>query len=190
MGREKGLVTLHGKPMIQYVADTVSRVADEVIVAVAPDMSERYAEVLGGNYRVREDARSDGGPIEGLITALSAARGDYVVICPCDTPFLRAEVVEAIARFAKGQDGAIPIIRGYIEPLHSAFRRTRCLPVFENAVEEGTRKLADAYAMLNLVTIDEDQIRELDPELESFWNLNTPEDISLAEKKLVQRRRI
>jgi molybdopterin-guanine dinucleotide biosynthesis protein A len=41
--------------------------------------------------------------------------------------------------------------------------------------------------MLDLVTIDEDVVRGLDPKLESFWNLNTPEDIALAELKMARR---
>ena len=187
MGREKGLVLLRNKPLISYVAKTISEVADEVVVAVAQDMSRAYSKVLGDGFEVYEDSKRDGGPIEGLITALAAAKGDYVLVCPCDTPFLRPEVMESIARFAKGRDGAIPIIRGYIEPLHCALRRGHCLSVFEEAVEEGIRKLADAYAMLDLTMIDEDIMRGLDPNLESFWNLNTPEDLALAEDKMSHR---
>lgn len=188
MGREKGLVLLRERPLISYVAKTISSVADEVVVAVASDMSSRYSQVLGEGFAVFEDRRKDGGPLEGLITALAASKGEYVVVCPCDTPFLRAELMESIVHFAKGRDGAIPIVHGYIEPLHCAFRRSRCLSVFEEAVDEGIRKLADAYAMLDLVTIDEDIVRGLDSGLESFWNLNTPEDLALAEIKMSQRR--
>ena len=187
MGEEKGLVLLRKKPLVGYVAQTISSVADEVVVAVAPDMSSSYSRILGSGFRVCEDRRTDGGPLEGLITALAAAKGEYVAVCPCDTPFLRPEVIESIIHFAAGKDGAIPIIHGYIEPLHCAFRRTRCLSVFEEAVEEGIRKLADAYAMLDLVMIDEDLIRVLDPNLESFWNINTPEDLVRAEQIMAHR---
>ena len=181
------MVLLRNRPMICYVAETVSMVADEVVVAVAQNMSRPYSNVLGEGFVVYEDRRRDGGPLEGLITALAAAKGEYVVVCPCDTPFLRVELMESIAHFAKGRDGAIPIVHGYIEPLHCAFKRSHCLSVFEEAVEEGIRKLADAYAMLDLVAIDEDIVRGLDPKLESFWNLNTPEDLALAEQKMATR---
>ena len=187
MGQEKGLALLRNKPLISYVAKTISMVADEVVVAVAPGMSGLYTEVLGEEFRVYEDCREHGGPLDGLITALAAAKGEYVIVCPCDTPFLRPELMESIARFAKGRDGAIPIVRGYIEPLHGAFRRSHCLSVFEEAVEEGYRKVADAFAMLNLVMIDEDIVRGLDMSLESFWNLNTPEDLAQAEHVMACR---
>jgi molybdopterin-guanine dinucleotide biosynthesis protein A len=42
-----------------------------------------------------------------------------------------------------------------------------------------------AVAALPLVRITGDELRTVDPELESFENLNTPEDWSRAEKKLV-----
>ncbi len=136
-----------------------------------------------------EDERGDIGPIEGLITALGAAREDYVIVAPCDTPFLRADLCEAIASFAKGRDGAVPVVRSYLEPLHSAYRRRRCLAAFEEALEEGERKLGDIYRRLDMLRIDEEELRVLDPHLESFWNINTPEDLALAERRITARDR-
>jgi molybdopterin-guanine dinucleotide biosynthesis protein A len=38
--------------------------------------------------------------------------------------------------------------------------------------------------MLDLEYVDEDIVRVMDPRLDSFWNLNSREDLELAEERL------
>jgi molybdopterin-guanine dinucleotide biosynthesis protein A len=184
MGEEKGLVPFGGKPLVSYVAQTLERVADEIVIAVAMGMSGKYREVLGDGYVIAEDERADVGPLEGLITALSAARGDFVLVSPCDTPFLRTETCESIVSLARKRDGAVPRIGGSLEPLHGVYRRIKSLAAFQESLEEGMRKPIDAYPLLDLEYVDEDIVRLTDPRLESFWNLNSPDELMLAEKRL------
>lgn len=184
MGEEKGLVRLGGVPMVYYVAKTMELLADEVVVAVAPGMAEAYREVLGDGMCVVEDEAPSAGPLAGLVTALREAKGDYVMVSPCDTPFLRLDVCQAIVMFARGRDGAVPRVRGYLEPLHSAHKRRHCLAAFEEAIDEGVTKLTEAYDLLHMVHIEEEDLRALDPHLESFWNVNSVEDLEEAERKL------
>lgn len=184
MGDEKGLVKLGGIPLVVYPARTMELLADEVVVAVAPGMADTYRGVLGEAVRVVEDEDTSVGPLAGLITALRAAKGDYVMASPCDTPFLRLDVCQAIVLFAKGRDGAVPIVNGYLEPMHSAYRRRHCLAAFEEAVDEGTHKLSEVYGLLKMVHVQEEDLRALDPHLESFWNVNSAEDLEKAERRL------
>ncbi len=184
MGEEKGLVKLGGVPMVNYVAKTMELLADEVVVAVAPGMTERYRQVLGEDRRIVEDKEAAEGPLAGLVTILREAKGDYVMVTPCDTPFARLDVCQAISTFAKGRDGAVPRVGGYLEPLHSAYKRRHCLAAFEEALEEGMRKPSDAYSLVRMVHIEEEDLRALDPHLETFWNINTLEDLQEAERRL------
>ena len=184
MGEEKGLAVLGGKPLISYVAQTLESVADEIVIAVAKGMSGRYREVLGDEYIIAEDKRAGVGPIEGLVTALSAANEDTVLVSPCDTPFLKVDLCISIVSLARKRDGAVPRIRGNFEPLHGVYTRIKCLAAFEEAMEEGRQRPVDAYEMLDLEYVDEDIVRVTDPRLESFWNLNGREDLEQAEERL------
>lgn len=184
MGEEKGLALLGGKPLISYVVGTMEGVADEIVISVARGMSERYRDVLGDAYVIAEDGRTDVGPLEGLITALGASRGDYVLVSPCDTPFLRIDTLRSIISLVRKRDGAVPRFGDNFEPLHGIYRRIKCLAAFEEALEEGKRKPVDAYGRLDLEYVDEEIIRVNDPHLESFWNLNTPEELKRAEERL------
>jgi len=184
MGEEKGLALLGGEPLICHVARALGGVVDEIVIAVAKGMSARYREVLGSEFVIAEDKRAEIGPLEGLITALSAARGDHVLVSPCDTPFLRVDLCRSIVSLAKKRDGAVPRIGGNFEPLHGVYRRIKCLAAFEKALEEGKRKPIDAYRMLDLEFVDEDIVRVVDPRLDSFWNLNSQRELEFAEKRL------
>ncbi len=184
MGRDKGMVKLGGRPLVDHVAKVLTEVTDEVLVSVAKGKSVEYEELLGDGFTIVEDVEEGIGPLEGLITALSAARGEYVLISPCDTPFLKTGVCRTTASHAYGRDGAVPIVRGYREPLHAVYRRVNALEAFKKTIEKGDRRPTDAYGMLDLVPVPEDVLRESDPHLVSFWNLNSPEDLSLAEEEM------
>ncbi len=184
MGEEKGLALLGGKPLVSYVTRTLESVADEIVIAVAKGMSGRYRETLGDEQMIVEDHRAGVGPLEGLVTALGAAKGDFVLVSPCDTPFLKVDMCKSIASLAKKRDGAVPRIGDNFEPLHGVYRRIKCLAAFEEAIEEGKQRPIDAYEMLDLEYVDEDIVRIMDPRLESFWNLNSKEDLELAEERL------
>ena len=184
MGQEKGLMKLGEISLVERVAAAVSEVADEVIIAVAPSMIQAYRSALDSQYKIVGDKQRDQGPIFGLISGLSSASGDYVVVCPCDTPLVRPEVLKMIREKAVGFDGAVPVIRGYLEPLVACYSRTICLSAFEKKASSGAMKLVDALEGLKIVRVPEQSIRRLDPELESFWNLNTPADLAEAKRRL------
>ena len=187
-GQEKGLVAIDGKPMIALVVATMRAVADEVVVAVARGRGARYSRALGGDVIVVEDEREGLGPLLGLVTALRASSGEYVVVSPCDTPLLNSGVCRVLAGRGMGRDGAVPRIRGYLEPLHASYRRDRCLRAFERTVAGGIRRPKDAYSMLDLAIVEEGDIREVDPHLASFINVNTREELSQVVARLSENR--
>jgi molybdopterin-guanine dinucleotide biosynthesis protein A len=184
MGQNKALINLNGDPMISYVIDAMLDLVDEVVISVAKGSSADYDEFSEIGFEVVEDSQEGFGPLEGLTCALKSARGEYVLISPCDTPFLKRELCDALISRADGRDGAVPVIKGLYEPLHGAFRRTAAISAFEKATVQGKRKPVDAFEGLDLVVMEENELRTIDPELESFWNLNGPEDVRQAVEKL------
>jgi molybdopterin-guanine dinucleotide biosynthesis protein A len=184
MGQEKGLVRLGDEPLAARVVKILDDVADEVVVAVAKGKISLYRELLGPEVIIVEDQREGVGPLEGLVRAFEITRGEYALVSPCDTPFLRTAVCREIIERAKGRDGAVPRVGGFLEPLHGAYSKGTCLEAFRTAIERGKHKPVDAYPGLDLAFVDERSLRELDPNLESFWNLNSPEDLEGAKERL------
>lgn len=189
IGGDKGLVELGGAPLVKYVAGVLSTVADELIVSVAARKLRAYSNVLGNDPIYVEDEREGIGPLEGLALGLTHAQGEYVLVSPCDTPFLRSSVCEATVDAAMGRDGAVPKTGDkLLEPLHGVYRRKPCADAFRRVISDGGRTPRQAYKGLDIVFLEEDFIRSLDPELVSFWNINSPEDLRKAEAQLERLR--
>lgn len=189
IGGDKGLIELGHVPLVKRVADLLSTVTDDVVVSVAKGRLRAYSDVLGEGPRFVEDQQEGIGPLEGLVRGLDAARGDYVLVSPCDTPFLKREVCEVIVRAAKGKDGAVPRTgKDYVEPLHGTYRKGAALGAFRRVLSRGEATPTLAFRNLDLVFVDESTIRALDPELVSFWNINSPEDLRKAENQLSRLR--
>lgn len=181
MGGEKGLVELCGRPMILSVLDALSRVADDITVAVGSGRGPEYRRVLGRDVVVVEDRAAGRGPLEGLCNAFREARHGSVAVAPCDVPFLRPDIVALLARRAAGREGAVPVVRGYLEPLVAVYSRDAGLDCFAKGLDSGKGKVADALGCLDIRRVVEDDLRAVDPDLVSFWNINSKEDLGRAE---------
>lgn len=183
-GREKAFAEFGSAPMISHVITVLRQVTDSILVAVAPGRSSYYVDILGDDIRVVEDQQPGQGPIQGLATALEASRGEYVMVSPCDSPLLRKEVCEMVKARGMDRDGAVPRISGYLEPLHAIYRRESCLKAFVQVMEKGALRPKDAYSLLDLATVDEVELRTVDPDLVSFINVNSEETLALAVGRL------
>jgi molybdopterin-guanine dinucleotide biosynthesis protein A len=189
MGHEKGLMLLAGEPLIVHVHRAMEGLVDEVIVSVAKGMRKTYSEALDSRFIIVEDQTSGVGPLGGIIPVLSSAKSQYVLFSPCDTPLLRPRVCELIVSSMNGTDGVVPMTgKTYYEPLHGMYMRQSGLAAFTEAVIRGGGSPSYAFDKLDLSFLPEDKLREIDPELESFWNINTRKDLDLAETKFTAKR--
>lgn len=184
MGQEKGLMPFCGKRLIEFVLEAIVQVSDDVIISVAPGKSVVYEKALGHGFRLVEDKAKGLGPIEGLISAFEVVRSESVLVSPCDTPFLNTSVCDLLISRSSGKDGAVPRIRGFLEPLHAVYAKKTGLDAFAKTLGVGRRRIVEAFDELDLVEIDEESLKKVDPSLDSFWNLNTREDILFAEQKM------
>jgi molybdopterin-guanine dinucleotide biosynthesis protein A len=184
MGQEKGLVNLNGDPMVSYVVNSMLDLVDEIIISVAKGRAALYDEYSEIGFDIVEDNEPGFGPIQGVVSAMRKMRGDYVLVGPCDTPFLKQEICKLVLSKAEGRDGAVPMVKGMYEPLHGAYRKDTALKAFEEVLAKGAGRLVDVYDRLDIAKVEEDELRAVDPELDSFWNLNEPDDLVRAEIKL------
>ena len=187
-GADKGLVELEGRPMVSHVVRALREVADDILVAVAPGMAPSYSKVLDEDVLIVEDERTGEGPLQGLITSLEPARGERVMVSPCDTPLLRADICRLLIDKVGDADGAVPRIDGYLEPLHACYVREPCLKAFRKTLENGQRKPKDAYEHLDILVVEEREIAAIDPELDSFLNVNSRFEFEVLQRRLSQMR--
>ncbi len=181
MGGDKGLMELCSKPMVLHVVGAVSRVAGDITVAVGKGRGDAYSRVLGTRARVVEDREEGRGPLEGLSRAFRVAENEYVAVAPCDAVLVKEQVLSTLSSRAQGAEGAVPVVRGFIEPLVAVYHRDAGLRAFEAELSSGRRKVRDAISGLDIRTVDEEELRSVDPGLVSFLNVNSQEDLRRAE---------
>jgi molybdopterin-guanine dinucleotide biosynthesis protein A len=90
-----------------------------------------------------------------------------------------------LERLRPGTDVALPRTAAGAEPLCAAYSR-RCLKPIEQHLQRRLMKIQLALAGCRIETIPEAAIRERDPELVSFFNVNTPEELARAERMLAE----
>lgn len=173
MGQDKAWIDVGGVPIIRRVIDVLASVADEVIVVA----NEARYGTLG--VRVVPDRFPDGGALGGIATGVGAAAHETILIAACDMPFLDAAVWQLLLDRRDGADVVIPVIGTEYETLHALYARA-CLPAMERALAAGRMRVISFFDEVRVLAVDADSIRAVDPELRSFTNVNTPDELAAA----------
>ncbi len=189
LGAEKSLLEFDGRPLICWTVQTLLSAADEVIV-VARDRGHagRLERIISSSLESKAvftwDSVPGYGPVAGLEAGMGRARGRFAFATGCDLPFLKPEVVERLFELAdekEGYEAAVPVQpNGFFEPLHSVYNRERMQSACLRALEKGERRIHVPLQELCVNRVSIDLLRPLDPELLSFFNLNTRVDLETA----------
>jgi len=180
MGADKALIRVGGQTMVERVAARLAVVSDNIFL-----VGDR-PEYHGLGLRVVADDYPDGGALGGIATAVRAALDERVLVVACDMPNLSPPLLTAMAEFDDDAQVLIPTTAGdrsdqggalTWETTHAIYRRS-CLPTFERRLLSGRRKIIDAVRELRWRSLPEDWLRAFDPNLESFGNVNTPEELA------------
>lgn len=178
MGRDKALIELDGKPLIQIVVEKMAQVCNEVLIVAGDTQSYK-----GVGVPVVADRFRGVGVLGGLHAGLAAANNELTLAVGCDMPFLNPNLLLAFARWAEGFDVALLKRGEYVEPLHGAYRRT-CLPAIEAVIRSGERRIVSFFPQVHVRYITPDKVVPLDPTFRSFRNVNTPEEWAKAQAEL------
>jgi molybdopterin-guanine dinucleotide biosynthesis protein A len=127
------------------------------------------------------DRRPDRGPLEGIAVGLASLsrRCELAFVTACDAPLLRPALVGRLVELAEGYDVAVPHVEGYDHPL-SAVYRVSVLPHVESLLSAGRLRPVFLFDRVRTRRVAAAELMDLDPGLESLWNVNTPADYAAA----------
>ena len=193
---EKALLEFEGKTILERLLENLFRVVDEVILSVRDiPQKEKLLPVLekfpSREIRFCFDSKEDAGPLEGIRAGLLESRSEYSFVCAGDMPFVNFRVVDLLFEKAEGHDVALPRWEERMfEPLHAVYSR-KLIPEIEKAFERGKHSvLAPVFEMPDVVFVEVSEIRELDPELRTFANINTVEDLESMIGSAVEKAKL
>lgn len=149
------------------------------VLVVANDAAP-WAE-LGVEVVPDVPAHRGAGPLAGVQAALVAMKDHAGVVCVAgDMPFVAPPLLALLRDHAPDADAVVPRVAGRPEPLLARWGRA-CLPVVEARLAAGERAVHAALGAVRTAWLDEAALVVVDPELRSFANVNTPEDVRRLE---------
>ena len=182
-GKNKAFIRFDHRRMIDNIYDVFQSVFDEIILVTNQPVTylEWDVNIVTDIYPVRSS-------LTGIHAGLFYARTPYIFVSACDAPFLKKELVETIVnQIEPGAAVVIPETEKGTEQLCAVYSKT-CLSLMERQIKEKHFQIKKMFRKVRVKKIPEDILRQSDPELMSFFNINTAEDYRSAKAWLEQHR--
>ena len=185
---DKALAEISEKPLLIHAMENARQVADELVVCVdTNERRDRYTKVIekyafaNAQIVVDEQIWPVNGPNLAILSGLNAVHADYCLTLPCDMPFLEPPVADYLFEEAADFEVSIPMWpNGRLETLLMVLQRQNTLEVVKTLCQL-TRPRSDDItrgSSKTLLASPVNHIKTLDPELKSFININTKNDLS------------
>lgn len=180
MGTPKAALEWHGDTLLGRTAALLGRVVDGPLVVVAAPGQQLPA--LPGRVELATDPIEGRGPLQGIAVGLAAVadRADRAFLCSTDLPFLHPAFVRTVLHaLGPDLDVALPVARGFPQPLAAAYR-TALAPQVSALLDAGRMRPAMLFEQVRVCRLtDADLLADstlaaADPELDSLLNINEP----------------
>jgi molybdopterin-guanine dinucleotide biosynthesis protein A len=196
MGTPKAALEWHGSTLLRRTVGIVARATGGPVVVVRASGQDLPA--LPAGTVVIDDPREGKGPVQGIAAGLAALCGqaETAFVTSTDLPFLHPAFVSRVLAAldapregaSQGPDVALPVARGYQQPLAAAYR-TSLAELAERLVKEDRLRPAFLFAECAVTRLDDAALladpllAAHDPDLDSLLNVNTPDEYAAARQR-------
>jgi molybdopterin-guanine dinucleotide biosynthesis protein A len=185
MGRPKAWLPFGNEVMLQRVVRVLREVVEPVVVVAAPgqDVPE-----LGSEVQVVRDEIEGRGPLGGLAAGLAALQGkaDAMYVSSCDVPFLKPEFVRRVISLCGEASICVPHTDGHYHPLAAVYR-VLVLAQVQALLAANRLRTASLFETVLTRSIEPHELTDIDPDLHSLRNVNTPEEYEAAMRELAKQ---
>jgi len=175
-GRDKGLLLLHGQPLVSYAIRLLRPQVGELLISA----NRHLAEYQAFGWPVVSDSIGEFyGPLAGMLAALEVAARPYVLSVPCDSPLLPADYARRMymALLAASAELCVAWDGRRLQPVF-ALLRTELRDSLRDYLAKGERKIDRWFAQHRLARAD------FADTLAMFRNINTPEELAAMERDM------
>lgn len=173
MGRDKAALPFNGETLLQSVIGGVQPLFAQTLVSVRE---------LRGDVALPQisDMQADGGPLVALISALEAITTPWAFVVACDMPFVAPALTAHLASLRADHQAVVPKVNEHAQPM-AAFYARSVLPLLQSSLAGGNKSLTGALKTLDVRYVTAGELVQFDPQLRSFFDLDTPQDVAIAE---------
>jgi molybdopterin-guanine dinucleotide biosynthesis protein A len=177
----KPKIVIDGVMIISRILSVLNEIFSEIIIVTnTPAEFEEYRCVT-----LPDEIRGSG-PLGGIHAALKYSSNEAVFVIAGDMPFPDKNIILKMAREFENDacQVLVPRIDGYIEPLHSVYHTSLAVAIQEHLAGKGRIAVIDFLKTIDVRYFDLEKSEE---NLKAFTNINSPEDIVLAEKRVTPK---
>lgn len=175
-GRNKALISIGNQSIIGRQIELFQELFTQVIV-----VTNNPLDFLSWGITLVSDLIPVRSSLTGIHAGLFHSRPNQAFISACDMPFLKKEMILGLIRELDPKvDVIVPVTAAGYQPLCAIYSR-RCLRPIEEQLLKGELKISTLFSRVKLKKIPEETLRRIDPELRSFFNINTQEDLDMVQ---------
>jgi molybdopterin-guanine dinucleotide biosynthesis protein A len=176
-GSDKLVAELDGRPLVHHALEAVAAVAGHVVVVAAPGTLPSIPEHLESRVLVVHDPEPFGGPLVGLVAALSHVNSPVAIVVGGDMPRLVPAVLRRLLAALGPARAAILEVPGRVQPLPSALDVPAARAAGSEALARGGRSLRDLLGGLDPVVLPAPVWLALDPAAATIADIDRPSDL-------------
>ena len=170
-GTNKAFVEIQGIRLVERTIRVMGSVFQRLLIVTNTPDEFAYLDLP-----MVEDLIKGFGPLGGIYTGLEAIDDEAGFFVACDMPFLRENFLRHMVSLRGDHDAVVPRVRWMVEPLHALYAK-QCLPAIRESIHSREYQILKFFQKIKVRYVEEEEIRRVDPDLKSFFNINRPEDL-------------
>ena len=189
-GSEKALAKFRDRPLVTHMIEVAKHLSSETLVVVSNEIQkETIDSVVTGVNIVIDPEDSVRCTLTGAVTAFEYTTTEYVMLLPVDTPLASIPLLRSIADLGPGYGAVVPSWpSGYIEPLHATYLAEQAYGRGLEVIAKQKHRMSDLLDSLhNVMRISTEVLKMFDPNLNTFVNINSEQDLRMLEREHAQR---
>jgi molybdenum cofactor guanylyltransferase len=176
-GKNKALIRIGKKRILDRIYEVFTILFDKIIL-----VTNDPVQYMEWDFDIVTDIFPIRSSLTGIHTGLFYTATPYAFFAACDIPFIKKELIEILLDSVEpGIDIVIPETSKGVEPLCAVYSK-RCLKSIEEQLEKKSLKIQRMFQKVRVKKIPEDILRNVDPDLVSLSNINTPDDLAQAKQ--------
>lgn len=183
MGKNKALLKINGKYLIQLLVDLLDTLFTNIIIS-----SNNIEQFKFTGKEIVKDIFPGKGPLAGIHACLKKTNTEKNFFLSCDTPFISAELINYLCDYQTTADIIIPEAENIIQKLCGLYSKNILSKVeailLESSANNNSNLKGSIFELLEECStkiIDVSKLKFYNHNL--FFNMNTPKDYEYVKSK-------
>ncbi len=182
---DKTRLDLGGKPVIERQLDLLGAIFPQIIIVANRERHQELSQYERDGVKVIEEEIRGAGPLGGIYSGLAVTTTPLNFVVGCDMPFLNRGVIEYLLKKVDSAQVAIPISPEGIEPLHGVYHRDCGEPMMRQ-LERSELRISDFLKLVEVEYVPLEELKGIDTTGRFIFNINTTDDIKVAEEMFLE----